>query len=58
VRPTTDPAIVPVRYFDVAHDQNYYFQDLTTSEDAPLDIDKTISAFYKPYGKGFIVYNG
>lgn len=58
VRPNADPAIVPVRYFDVGHDQNYYFQDQTTLEDAPLDIDRAISAFYKPYGKGLVVYNG
>lgn len=53
-----DAAIIPVRYFDVGHDMNYYFQDVTTSEDAQLDLDNAISAFYKPYGHGLIVYNG
>jgi len=58
VRPLADAAIVPVRYFDISHDSNYYFQDVTTSEDAPLDLDTAISAFYKPYGQGLIIYNG
>lgn len=54
----SDSAVVPVRYFNIVEDVNYYFQDLTTMENAELDAANNISAFYKPYEKGLIVYNG
>lgn len=54
----SDPAVVPVRYFDIEHDANYYFQDLTTLENAELDATNNVAAFYKPYEKGLVVYNG
>ncbi|MDD4530307.1 MAG: hypothetical protein PHO80_02015, partial [Candidatus Gracilibacteria bacterium] len=53
-----DPSIVPVRYFDIENDSNYYFQDITTGEDAELDATDDVSGFYKPYGKGYVLYNG
>lgn len=58
VNETADPGIVPARRFDMAADSNYYFQDLSTLENASLDAASVVAAFYKPYGKGEIVYNG
>lgn len=55
---SSDPGIVPVRYFDTEHDANYYFQDLTTLENAELDVNNAVSAFYKPYEKWLVIYNG
>jgi hypothetical protein len=30
-------SIVPIRYFDIKNDSNYYFQDLVTNEDLEID---------------------
>lgn len=57
IKKNEDPSVVPVRYFDIANDSAYYFQDVNTSENSELDVADDISAFYKPYGKGYILYN-
>jgi len=58
IDPTADNAIVPVRYFDPAHDAGYYFQDIPSSEEIDTDTPQILAAFWKPYGKGSVVYNG
>jgi len=43
--------MVVARRFDTVGDSNYYFQDLTTLENASLDTSSVVAAFYKPYGR-------
>lgn len=58
LRPQNDSAVVAIRDFDIKNDSGYYFQDLTTLENSDIDAENAIAAFYKPYGKGLVVYNG
>lgn len=57
VNKSNDTSIVPIRYFDIKNDSNYYFQDLATNEDIEFDAQNVIQSFYKPIWKWYVIYN-
>jgi len=52
-----DPSLHKTKYFDIKNDSNYYFQEVSTSEDIDIDTEKVISSFYKKVGKWMLIYN-